>query len=183
MPGHVCPWWMAYTFDHPGRRLLHNPERILRPYVKPGMTAMDVGCGMGFFAIAMAGMIGPEGRVIAVDLQPQMLDVLRRRAERRGLADRICSHRCEADRLGVRDEVDFALAFYVIHEVADRPALLRQVRACLAPTGRVLVVEPFVHVSRRRFDAIIEAACAAGLRLSARPRVRLSRAALFDAAR
>lgn len=80
---HVCPWWGGYFIDNP-LRLLHNAEKILGPYVKPGMTVMDVGCGMGFFSIAMAQMVGDQGRVIAADLQEKMLDVLRRRAEKAG---------------------------------------------------------------------------------------------------
>ncbi len=72
---HICPWWYAYTFDNPLRHLFHKPERMLAGYVKPGMTVMDIGCGMGFFSIGMARMVGEEGAVISVDLQQQMLDV------------------------------------------------------------------------------------------------------------
>ena len=86
---HICPWWGGYFIDNPLRRLLHNPEKIVGPYVQPGMTVMDVGCGMGFFSIAMAKMVGDSGRVIAVDLQQKMLDVLRQRATKAGVADRI----------------------------------------------------------------------------------------------
>ena len=55
---HVCPWWGGYFIDNPLRRLLHNPEKIIGPYVRPGMTVMDVGCGMGFCSIAMAKIVG-----------------------------------------------------------------------------------------------------------------------------
>ena len=84
MRPHVCPWWGGYFIDNRLRHLLHRPERILAPYVKAGMTVMDVGCGMGFFAIPAARLVGAEGRVIAVDLQQQMLDVLMRRAAKAG---------------------------------------------------------------------------------------------------
>ena len=82
---HVCPWWsVPFTIDPPFRRLVHDPQKIVGPYVKPGMTVMDVGCGVGWFSIPMARMVGDQGKVIAVDLQPQMLDMLRRRAEKAG---------------------------------------------------------------------------------------------------
>ena len=68
---HVCPWWGGYFIDNPIRRLFHNPEKIVGPYVGPGMTAMDVGCGMGFCSIAMAKIVGDSGQVIAVDLQQE----------------------------------------------------------------------------------------------------------------
>ena len=84
MAGHVCPWWGGYFIDNRLRRLFHDPDTILRPYVHSGMTVMDVGCGMGLFAIAMAQLVGPAGKVIAVDLQPEMLDVSGKRAAEGG---------------------------------------------------------------------------------------------------
>ena len=86
---HVCPWWLAYTFDNPVRKLIHNPRRIFGDHIKEGMTVMDVGCGMGYFSIGMAKLVGAAGKVIAVDLQQKMLDVMHRRARRSGVADRI----------------------------------------------------------------------------------------------
>lgn len=65
----VCPWWLAYTFDHALRRLIHRPEVILAGLVRPGQTVLDLGCGMGFFSLAMARLVGEQGRVICVDLQ------------------------------------------------------------------------------------------------------------------
>ena len=82
MPALRHPWWLGYFIDNCLRRLLHNPAKIVGPFVKPGMTVMDVGCGMGMFSIAMAKMVGGSGLVIAVDLQQKMLDVLQDRAGR-----------------------------------------------------------------------------------------------------
>ena len=78
---HVCPWLGGLFIDNPVRRLLHDPAKILGPYVQRAMTVMDVGCGMGFFSIAMATMVADQGSVIVVDLQ-QMLDIVKRRAEK-----------------------------------------------------------------------------------------------------
>jgi SAM-dependent methyltransferase len=97
----VCPWWLCYSFDNPLRRFIHDPERLLAPYVKPGMTVVDVGCGMGYFTIPLARIAGPGGKVIAVDLQQRMLDALVRRAEKAAVADRIDPHRCQKESLGV----------------------------------------------------------------------------------
>ena len=98
--GNVCPWWLCPTFDNPLRRLIHNPDRILAGLVRPGETALDLGCGMGYFSIPLARLVGPEGKVICVDLQEQMLAGVRRRAERAGVADRIRLHRAGTDGLG-----------------------------------------------------------------------------------
>jgi len=175
----VCTWWHAYCFDNPLRHLLHRPRMIFAPWLGAGMTALDIGCGMGIFTMGMARMVGERGRVIAVDLQQEMLDVLRRRAERAGLAGRIRFHRCEPDRLGVEGPVDFALAFWSIHEMQDALAVAREVRACLRPEGHFLVAEPCMHVSGPEFRATVAAIGAAGLRPCAGPQIAISRAALF----
>jgi ubiquinone/menaquinone biosynthesis C-methylase UbiE len=161
------------------RRWLHNPERILAPYVEPGMTAVDFGCGMGMFAIAMAKLVGEQGRVIAADLQPQMLDVVLRRARRAGVADRIRTHRCQRDSIALQGSLDFALAFYSAHEVPDLGRLLAEVHSCLNPAGRFLVVEPIGHVTAKDFADMMELAGQIGFREQERPQVRLSRAAVL----
>lgn len=144
------------------------------------MTVMDVGCGMGFFAIPAARLVGPAGRVIAVDLQQQMLDVLMRRAAKADVADRITPHRCRSDALGLNESVDFALAFYSAHEVPDQRRLLREIHAVLGQSGKLLVVEPIGHVTQRDFDEMISLAAEVGLDVRERPRVRMSRAAVLD---
>ena len=63
---HVCPWWIGYFLASPLRRRIHNPDRILAPYVRSGMRILEIGPGMGFFTIPMAGMVGAEGRIIFV---------------------------------------------------------------------------------------------------------------------
>src|SRR5512134_1835692 len=79
---HVCPWWIAWTFDNPLRKRFQDPDRILGGLVREGMTVADIGCGMDYFSVAMAGMVGDKGRVIAVDLQQMMLVLCRKRAFR-----------------------------------------------------------------------------------------------------
>ena len=90
----VCPAEHAGWLSTPLRRLGQDPRRILHGLVTEGDTAVDLGCGPGFFTLPMASMVGHGGTVIAVDLQQEMLDRLRLRAERAGLAARIRLHRC-----------------------------------------------------------------------------------------
>ena len=92
MGDNICPWWLAYAFDNPFRRFLHSPEKILGPYVAEGMTVLDVGCGMGFFSIGLAKLVGNKGCVIAVDVQQKMLNALEKRAEKAGVLNRIRIH-------------------------------------------------------------------------------------------
>jgi SAM-dependent methyltransferase len=76
---HVCPWWVGYTLDNPLRRFVHDPKKILAGLVGEGQTVMDLGCGMGYFSLAMARMVGRTGKVISVDIEPRMLRRLERR--------------------------------------------------------------------------------------------------------
>ncbi len=179
MSPHVCPWWGGYFIDNRIRRLLHKREVILGDLVKQGMTVMDFGCGMGFLTIAMAEMVGEDGHVVAVDLQQRMLDVLRRRAEKVGVSDRIRTHQCEPDCIGVEGPVDLVLAFWSAHEVPDLEGFLGQVHACLRPDGKFLVAEPRGHVSAKSFDKMVASAENIGMGVSEKPHIRLSRAVVL----
>jgi ubiquinone/menaquinone biosynthesis C-methylase UbiE len=181
MSPHLCPWWGGYFIDNRFRRLLHKPEKILAPYVTTGMTVMDFGCGMGFFAIPMARLVGDVGHVIAADLQQQMLDVLQKRAEKAGVADRIQTCRCEPNSIGNRKPTDFALAFYSAHEVPDLRRLLREIHGCLRLEGKLLVAEPIGHVTTTDFERMLSLADEVGLSVEERPSIRLSRAAVLAA--
>ena len=173
---HTCPWWFGYTFDNPVRRLFHDPDAILGDYVASGQTVVDIGCGLGYFSLALARLVGPGGKVIAVDIQSQMVDRARRRASRQGLADRIDFRQCQPDRLGVDSPADFVLAFWMIHEVTDPRAMLEEVKSILRPQGRFLIVEPIGHVSSARFEETVQLALSVGYEVSERPEIRFSRA-------
>ena len=175
----VCPWWLAYTFDNPLRRLLHDPKKILDGLVGPGDTALDVGPGLGYFTLALARRVGEKGRVIAADLQQEMLDRLGRRAERKGLLDRITLHRCASDRIGLDGRVDGALAFWMVHEVPDQARFLGEVASLLKDGGYLLVAEPRMHVDQAAFDATVALARAAGLEPQGPRKVALSRSMFF----
>jgi ubiquinone/menaquinone biosynthesis C-methylase UbiE len=179
---HVCPWWFAYTFDNFLRRLVHDPGTIFASLVTEGMTVLDLGCGMGYFSIGLAGMVGESGRVIAGDLQEKMLSILRRRAEKAGVGGRIVTHRCRADNLELHDPVDFALGFWMVHETPDAEMFFRQVASVMKRDARLLIAEPAFHVTAGDFRNIVERAVTAGLRRQKAPRVRLSRTALFERA-
>lgn len=116
---HVCPWWLCFTFDNPLRRIFHDPVTILGSYVRRGDTAVDIGPGMGFFTIPLAKLVGPAGKVIAVDIQPRMLSALAARAQKHGVAAIIRTHLAEPDSLALREKADFILAFWMAHEVPD----------------------------------------------------------------
>ena len=180
MSEHICPWWLAYTFDNPLRLFFHRPEKIFGSYVAKGMTVLDIGCGMGFFSIGLAKLVGDKGCVIAADVQPKMLSVLEKRAEKAEVSDRIRIHRCEPDKLGVETTVDFILAFWMVHEVPDTNIFFQQIRSCLKSKGRILIAEPRFHVSSRRFQEILVSAQKYGLKQYGSPFIRFSWSAIFE---
>lgn len=163
---HVCPPWIAYMMLSPLRRLVENPDTMLGRHVREGDLAIDVGCAMGYFTLPLARMVGDAGRVICVDLQERMLAGLRKRAGKRGLADRLDLRVCDADALPLDDiagRADVALLIHMVHEAPDPARLFEQIARAMKPGGRVVFAEPRGHVSRAAFDRSLGLARDAGL--------------------
>ncbi|KPK55491.1 MAG: hypothetical protein AMS22_04120 [Thiotrichales bacterium SG8_50] len=166
MPHRLCPWWLGYFHLGPLRGLRQDPQAILSPYVGTGMTVLDAGCGMGYFSLPLARMVGPTGRVICVDVQRRMIDALSCRARRAGLDERIEARVCQPTDLGIQDlraKINFALLFAVAHEVADQAGFFQQVYASLSTGARVLLAEPVAHVRALEFARSLDVAATAGL--------------------
>ena len=170
----VCPWWCCFTFDNPFRRLVHDPVRILSPWVREGDTVVDIGPGMGYFTVPLAQLVGSRGQVIAVDVQQQMLDGVMRKARRHGVADRIVPHLATQDSLGLTARAGFVLAFWMVHEVPDKAGFFAQVRGLMKPGAVLLMVEPAMHVTRAAFERSLALAQGAGLVEKGRPRIFMS---------
>ena len=161
MADRVCPFWVGYLLLNPLRKLLENPDKILGPFVKEGMIVLEPGCGMGYFTLPLARMVGPQGRVIAAEIQQKMLSALERRARKAGLSDRIDLRQAGDQRLGVEDlsgKVDFATALHMIHEVPDQASFFKEIWQALKPGGKLLVVEPKGHVSEEQFGQTLAVA-------------------------
>jgi SAM-dependent methyltransferase len=179
----VCPWWLGYVLASPVRRMFQHPAQVLAGHVRPGMTVLEPGPGMGFFTLELARLVGGSGRVIAVDIQPRMLDGLRRRAAKAGVLDRVDARLAGPDSLGLTDAagvVDFTLAFYMVHELPSAAAFFGEVAQASKPGARLLLVEPAGHVTPSSFDAELQAAREAGFTMVESPPVRRSRTALLE---
>ena len=180
---HVCPWWLGYTFLGPIRRWsTGNPEELFAGYVKEGMTVLEPGPAMGFFTLPLARMVGPTGRVIAVDIQPKMLEVLVRRARRAGLKDRIETRLVQPERMNLDDlngKVDFALAFAMVHEVPSDTEFFSAMATALKPRQFLFFAEPVGHVKEEDFQRELEVAQAEGFEIVENPIVRRSQAAVL----
>jgi ubiquinone/menaquinone biosynthesis C-methylase UbiE len=176
----VCPVELAGSLDNFLRRLVHKPQKILEPYIRKGMIVLDLGCGPGYFTAGMARLVGEEGRVIAADLQQSMIDKVTARITGTDIEKIVEIHNCQSDRIGITRKVDFVLAFWMVHEVSDKQRMFEELRSLLNPGGRILIIEPKFHVSKKSFEKIVILSESAGLEVIERPKVSLSRSVLLS---
>ena len=168
----------------PLRRLFQDPVEILKPYAEEDMTVLDVGCGMGFFSLPMAKLVGEKGRVVCIDLQEKMIKGLIVRAKKAGLADRIDARVCSQSSLEVTDlagKIDFAFAFALVHEVPQKDNLFSEIHCAMKPDGRLLLAEPRGHVSKQDFERTVTLAQSRGFEEREDVDIRRSHAVLLRA--
>jgi cyclopropane fatty-acyl-phospholipid synthase-like methyltransferase len=109
--------------------------------VQPGQTVCDLGCGNGYHTLKLAELVGREGKVLAVDIQQEMLDQLAERAKRKGLenVERILG--TVVDPKLPAECVDLVLMVDVYHEFSHPEHMLRAIHRSLAEDGRLVLVE------------------------------------------
>lgn len=182
MAKHVCPWWMGYILANPMRKMKQNPFRIVKPYLKEGMNVLDAGCAMGFFSIPMAECVGEKGKVFCVDLQEKMLKSLEKKAKDVNLNSRMIYRKCMEESLGIKDlkeKIDFALAFAVVHEVPDQNQFLTEIYHSLKEEKKLLIAEPKGHVSKENMEKSIEIATQIGFSILEYPKIGGARAVVL----
>ena len=157
----VCPWWLGYLLISPLRKLLQNPEKIIAPLVHEGMTVVEIGPGMGFFTLEIAQKVAASGRVIAIDIQPKMLEQLEQRAEKGKVRQRIETRLATSDSLGMTDlaeAVDLVFAYAVVHELPDDRAFFKEAFRVLKRNAVLFIAEPGRHVSEACFNEELQKA-------------------------
>jgi SAM-dependent methyltransferase len=140
--GGPCPFSNAGILLHPLRPLIHPVRPMLAQFgLRPGATVLELGPGIGYFSVEASRMVGPEGRLLCVDIQPPMLRALRERLEQQGTID---AHLMvgDAHNLPLADaSVDTAFLVTVLGEIPDRPQALAELRRVLKPGGMLSITE------------------------------------------
>ncbi len=151
-------------------------------FVKEGMTVADIGCGMGYFSIGLAKIVKENGKVIALDIQMKMLEVLEKRARSAGVFDIVQTRLCKENEIGIAEPIDFALTFWMVHEAPEIERFLQQINAILKDSGLLLIAEPKLHVSRSQFEHEIDIARNVGFRIKDEPKISFSHSVLLEKA-
>lgn len=173
---------MGRKFDPTIRHLLLAEDRmerfdryeVLRSLgVGDGTAVADLGCGPGFFTLPASELVGPTGKIYAVDVQQEMVDDLRTRLAQQGATNVAVRRSSELEPSIPQRSVDLALLAFVLHEIDQRSSFLLAAKRLLREGGRIAVIEwekietpvgpPFD--TRIRADEIIADAAAAGLAL------------------
>jgi ubiquinone/menaquinone biosynthesis C-methylase UbiE len=174
--GRLFPPQDLGLLEGPDRDAWQRPEQIMDHLgIAEGSVVADLGAGGGWFTIRLARRVGPNGRVYAQDIQPEMIGAIKRRVDREGLknVDTVLGTTADPQ---LPAPVDVVLIVDTYHEMDDPQTLLRKVRASLKPGGRVGIVEftknghgPGPSMEERADpERVIRDAQAAGLRLESR---------------
>jgi ubiquinone/menaquinone biosynthesis C-methylase UbiE len=139
------------VFSHTQSSKLDDPERLkwLPPgdviaslNIQKGMTVADVGAGTGYFSIPIADWLGDSGVVHAVDMQPEMLELLKKKLGQEEVLRRIVLHQGTAERVPLPDRgADLVLLANIWHELDSPEAVLEETRRLLKPGGRVAILD------------------------------------------
>ena len=165
----TCPIWMGYGLNANIRKIIHNPDKMLKNHIEPGMTVADIGTGMGYMTLPMAGMVGDQGKVIAVDVQEKMLSKVKEIAQRKNISNIIDAVQCKQEDLMLskyKESIDFALMFMMVHEVSNKRKLFDDIEKAIKPGGLLMIAEPVFHVSEQNFKQTIDMALSAGFNIS-----------------
>jgi ubiquinone/menaquinone biosynthesis C-methylase UbiE len=146
-----CPAWLVPLLENPYFEAVAGAKTLLaRAGIVRGLRVLDAGCGPGRLSVPAARLVGPAGRVVALDIQPGMLARLERRVRQEGLSN------VELLLAGLGDgrlpsaEFDVALLVTVLGEIPDKLAALREIHRSLRPGGVLSITEvlPDPHYQR-----------------------------------
>lgn len=161
-----CPTWLGWLveLDNPFAKTNQAAVIVQHLDLQPGMAVLDVGCGPGRLAIPLAQRVGQQGRVVAVDIQPGMLQRAQEKAREANVSNIHFVQAGAGDGKLGRNEFDRALLVTVLGEIPDREAALQEIFAALKPGGILSVTEIIFDPHFQGRNAVVRLAEAVGFR-------------------
>jgi len=176
------PFSQARVLEHPLRPLIHPVRSTLEKFrFKPGDTVLELGPGTGYFTVEATRMVGAEGRLLCLDIQPPMIDALRRRLDERNVTN---AHLMVGEALNLPladDSVDAAFLVTVLGEIPDRPRALAELRRVLRPGGVLSISESLRDPDYQLEDSVRDICRASGFEVLDHSRERLGYTRSFAA--
>jgi ubiquinone/menaquinone biosynthesis C-methylase UbiE len=158
-----CPPWLGWMLENPLARGMNADLLIQRARLKPGMRVLDAGCGPGRVSIAAARVIGPKGEVVALDIQPAMLDMARKRAKAAGLENIRYMLSALGENMLPENRFDRAFLVTVLGEIPNRLAGLKEIASSLKPGGILSITEMLPDPHYQTKESVRQMAHEAGL--------------------
>jgi ubiquinone/menaquinone biosynthesis C-methylase UbiE len=152
----------VFAHDNPFRRLFGRPQKLVRSYVANGQVVADLGCGPGFYTLTLADLVGPEGKVYAVDSDEKVIRTVKKKADEFGCCN-IEAHTSSASDLSfIKDaSVDFILAHGLLCSMAphQHESAVKEMRRVLKPSGRAYLSAArgfYSYMSQEEWEKILE---------------------------
>jgi ubiquinone/menaquinone biosynthesis C-methylase UbiE len=160
---------LTFLFENSLVNAFVGPERLIqRLDLAPGMRVLDAGCGPGRLTIPLARAVGPDGEIVALDGQREMLGELERRLEAEGIRNVLPVRAVLGEGVLGEGGFDRVVLAMVLGEARDRREAARELYAALRPGGVLSVTEIFGDPDHRRPATIQREVEAAGFRLARR---------------
>lgn len=143
------------------------------------MTVLDLGCGTGYFTTEIAKQLNDSGKVIASDVQQEMLNILSKKIENSEYKHRIELHHSNERNLDFDEKFDFILAFYSFHEMEFLDNIIKRIQETSTHQTKILIAEQKFHVPKRKFESFIKKMELNKFRIKEMPKIFLSRAVIM----
>ncbi len=155
-----CPWWLSFILENPYMEWVAGSSLLIkRAVLKTGMSVLDVGCGPGRLTIPFARYVGSTGKVVALDIQENMLQKLEKRIKDNSLTniETVLGGAGEG-KLQDENSIDCAFLVTALGEISDKEKALKEIYNVLKPGGILSITEVFPDPDYQRSKTVLRLA-------------------------